>query len=255
MRLESTVSLLQYLLGPESFTLKSGFETPNRIRSRVRTTVRREGRITKAQQQALDDLLPQYRLKSSNLRDDFSASMSSVDRIAVEIGFGNGDALLQMATSQPTTGFVGIEIYRPGIGHFLRGVKDAGLNNVRVFDQDGRDFFAQISTPDSIDEIYILFPDPWPKKRHHKRRLIQKEFLETCANRLKPGGLLCIATDWKDYAQWILNELAAVPALQNANPGGEYYQGEALRPTTRYERKALESGATIYNIVCNAISA
>ena len=235
--------------------MKSGFETPNRIRSRVRTTVRREGRITNAQQQAIDELLPQYRLKCSDLREDFSVSMSSVDRIAVEIGFGNGDALLQMATSRPTTGFVGIEIYRPGIGQFLRGAKDAGLNNVRVFDQDGRDFFAQISTPDSIDEIYILFPDPWPKKRHHKRRLIQKEFLETCANRLSSGGLLCIATDWEDYAQWILNELAAVPAFQNASPGGEYYQGEPLRPTTKYERKALESGATIYNIVCNAMSA
>ena len=235
--------------------MNSGFETPNRIRSRVRTTVRREGRITKAQQQAIDELLPRYRLKSADLRDDFSASMSSVSQIVVEVGFGDGDVLLQMAASHPTTGFVGIEVYRPGIGRFLRGAKDAGLNNVRVFDQDGRDFFAQICNPDSIDEIYILFPDPWPKKRHHKRRLIQKEFLEICANRLKPGGLLCIATDCEDYAQWILDELTTVPALQNAMPGGDYYHGEALRPTTKYERKALDSGAAVYNIVCNAISA
>ena len=235
--------------------MKSGFETPNRMRSRVRTTVRREGRITKAQQQAIVELLPQYRLKSSNLRDDFSTSMPSVHQIVVEVGFGDGDAMLQMATSRPTTGFVGIEVYRPGIGRFLRSAKDASLNNVRVFDQDGRDFFAQFCPPDSIDEIYILFPDPWPKKRHHKRRLIQKEFLEICANRLKPGGLLCTATDCEDYAQWILNELTTVPALQNAMPSGEYYQGEALRPTTKYERKALDSGAAIYNIVCKAISA
>ena len=235
--------------------MKSGFETPNRMRSRVRTTVRREGRITKAQQQAIGELLPQYRLKSADLRDDFSTSMPSVHQIVVEVGFGDGDALLQMATSRPTTGFVGIEVYRPGIGRFLRSAKNASLNNVRVFDQDGRDFFAQFCPPDSIDEIYILFPDPWPKKRHHKRRLIQKEFLKICANRLKPGGLLCTATDCEDYAQWILNELTTVPALQNAMPSGEYYQGEALRPTTKYERKALDSGAAIYNIVCKAISA
>ena len=235
--------------------MKSGFETPNRMRSRVRTTVRREGRITKAQQQAIVELLPQYRLKSADLRDDFSTSMPCVDQIVVEVGFGDGDALLQMATSRPTTGFVGLEVYRPGIGRFLRSAKNASLNNVRVFDQDGRDFFAQFCPPDSIDEIYILFPDPWPKKRHHKRRLIQKEFLEICANRLKPGGLLCIATDWEDYAQWILNELTTVPALQNAMPSGEYYQGKALRPTTRYEKKALDAGAEIYNIICNTISA
>ncbi len=218
-------------------------------RHRIRTTARRESRITKAQLKALENLLPAYKLQHLASKSEFQKFLPDVNQLVVEIGFGDGTALLEMAAARPTAAFVGVEVFRPSIGRLLLGLKARELSNIRVADEDARDFLSQKCLPESIDEVYILFPDPWPKKRHHKRRLIQKEFLELCVNRLIDGGLLYIATDWEQYAEWILEESKAIPQLANQVEDVEREENLTGLPMTRYESKAVEKCHQICKIV------
>jgi tRNA (guanine-N7-)-methyltransferase len=162
----------------------------------------------------------------------------------LEIGFGDGDTLVQLAAQRPERDFLGIEVHPPGVGHCLLAADAAGLTNLRVVQHDAVEVLEQ-SVPDAaLDEVLVYFADPWPKKRHHKRRLVQPPFLRLLARKMKPGGVLRLATDWEPYAEWMLEALAAVSEFRNRAPDGRYVPRPPERPVTKFERRGERLGHT-----------
>jgi len=206
--------------------------------------VRRPGRLTPAQQRALDTLLPQFQIPEgcTDLRQAFERTGALV----VEIGFGNGQALIEMAKQRPDQNFVGVEVHEPGVGRLLLGLEAEGLDNVRVAMVDAVDVLNRMAEA-SVDEVRIYFPDPWPKKRHHKRRLIQAEFLQLLARVIRPAGRLHIATDWAPYAEHIMEifdgQQAFTPWPVRINQRPDW------RPKTRFERRGEQVGHTIFDLI------
>ena len=219
------------------------------LKSRNKTYVRRESRITRAQQRALSEFSERYVLQDIESVIKLDELFPGLNRYALEIGFGDGEALIELAAANPDTGFIGVEVYRPGVGRCLLALDKANIDNVRVCMFDARDVLGGFIPEQSLSEIFILFSDPWPKKRHHKRRLVNSEFIQLCAACLKTEGRMIFATDAQDYAQQVLNQLEANSEFRNlAGPTG-FYDGEPLRPMTRFERKALARGDQIYDLV------
>jgi len=213
---------------------------------RIRSFVRRPGRLTPGQKRALEELLPRYGIdrEVADLREAFDRDAPLV----VEIGFGNGQALAWMAANEPDKNFVGIEVHEPGVGRLLKSVDEAGLGNVRVAMRDAVEVLGEQVRPASLDEVRIYFPDPWPKKRHHKRRLIQPGFLRQLVERMRPGGLLHLATDWAPYAEWMVEVIAEVPVLEPV--GYPFVPRPAWRPRTHFEQRGQNKGHEIVDIVC-----
>ncbi|HYB34004.1 MAG TPA: tRNA (guanosine(46)-N7)-methyltransferase TrmB [Steroidobacteraceae bacterium] len=214
----------------------------------IRSFVTRAGRITAAQQRALAELWPRYGIEFSPRPLELSERFGRAAPCTLEIGFGNGENLLALASAHPERNFLGVEVHRPGVGRLLLGLESGSLQNVRVICHDAVEVLAQQIAPRSFDEILILFPDPWPKKRHHKRRLIQRPFVEALASRLAPGGTLRLATDWEPYAQEMLQTLTAVPALVNIAPGGAFVARPAERAPTRFERRGERLGHGVWDL-------
>jgi tRNA (guanine-N7-)-methyltransferase len=169
----------------------------NAPRRGIRSYVLRAGRITAAQKRALDELMPRYGLPFPGAPLDLDAAFGRRAPRVLEIGFGNGDTLVELAAASPERDFIGAEVHPPGVGHFLLAAEAAGLANVRVVMHDAVELISQGVAPASLDEVLLFFPDPWPKKRHHKRRIVQPEFVALVADRLKPGGRFRLATDWE----------------------------------------------------------
>ena len=205
--------------------------------------------MTPAQRRALAECSDDYLLNFEEQPIALSAVFPHANRFSIEIGFGDGEVLLQLALRNPDTGYLGIEVYRPGVGKCLIGLNEMELKNVRVSTSDVRDVLLQQLTPGSLNEVFILFPDPWPKKCHHKRRLISPEFINLCANRMAAGATLCFATDSENYAEHALSQLTASNEFENIERRGGFYSGESIRPQTRYERKALARGEKIYDLL------
>ncbi len=198
-----------------------------------RTYPRRRGRMTRGQSRALETLSDRYVVDSEPM--DWPRIFSRSAPIGVEIGFGMGQTLLDWATIHPELNLIGIEVYDPGIGALLAGIERRGLTNLRVLRGDAEELVEAKFHPASLAEVHIWFPDPWPKKRHHKRRLMRPAFTALLANRLVPGGLLRIATDWAPYAEWIGMVLDAEPALRSGAATGE-------RTETRFEARGRRLG-------------
>jgi tRNA (guanine-N7-)-methyltransferase len=165
----------------------------------------------------------------------------------LEIGFGNGDTLVELAAAQPGTDFIGVEVHPPGVGHCLLEIAARGLTNVRVIVHDAVEVLSEQLAPASLDEVLLYFPDPWPKKRHHKRRIVQPAFAELVASRLKPGGSFRLATDWEPYAAWMLEVLNGCPALANVAPDGGCV-GRGERGSTRFERRGRRLGHAVFDL-------
>lgn len=216
-------------------------------RRTVRSFVRRTGRLTPGQQRALNNLWPDYGIDYAAQPLDLHAIFGRTAPTVLEIGFGNGETLVSLAARNPDKNLLGVEVHRPGVGHCLLHIETAGIANLRVICHDAMDVLRQQVSRHSLARINLYFPDPWPKKRHHKRRIIQAAFLQLVADKLQTGGTLQIATDWANYAEHI----DTVLECSNYFHLGERreHQGEhALdRPTTRFELRGLKKAHKIFD--------
>jgi tRNA (guanine-N7-)-methyltransferase len=214
----------------------------------IRSFVTRSGRITSAQERALQELWPQYGVELGAAPLDLDGLFGRSARRVAEIGFGNGENLLALATSRPTEDFLGIEVHRPGVGRLLLQLQERALRNVRVVCRDAVEVLERYLGGCALDEILILFPDPWPKKRHHKRRLIQSPFVTLTAERLRSGGSLRLATDWEPYAAEMLATLSAEPRLRNVAAEGGFVPRPVERSPTRFERRGERLGHRVWDL-------
>lgn len=193
--------------------------------------------MSESQRTHYDQTFPRYRIEYSEADANLPLICGNPQSLVVEIGFGMGDATHEIAASRPDIFFVGIEVHKPGVGKLVRSLEDKQISNVRIINHDAVEVFQNMIPPQSLDGIHVFFPDPWPKKRHHKRRLIQREFVALAASRLKPGGYLYAVTDWEDYALQMLNVLSAESLLENKAEG--FHAPVPWRPNTAFEAKGL----------------
>ena len=214
---------------------------------RIRSYVLRQGRVSNAQRRAHDTLLPRYGLDFSETPLDLDTVFGRTSPRILEIGCGMGETTAAIAAAHPETDYIGIEVHTPGVGSLLKQIDELGLTNVRVIQHDAVAVLETMITPASLDGMHIFFPDPWPKKRQQKRRLIQPSFIALATSRLKPGGYLHAATDWQEYAEQILAVLAAEPSL--ANTASSYAEKPAYRPQTKFESRGLKLGHGVWDIV------
>ena len=207
--------------------------------------------MTSSQARAIESLWPQYGIDFDEARLDFDEVFGRRAKRVLEIGFGNGDSLVEMAASQPGADFLGIEVHEPGIGHCLIRAREAGIKNLRVICHDALEVLATQIPDASLARINLLFPDPWPKKRHHKRRIVQPSFLDLAAEKLVPGGSLMIATDWANYAEQIddvVGSHAAFDIVERRQHDGEQ---PIDRPSTKFEARGLREGHHIWDWHCS----
>ena len=217
----------------------------------VRSFVLRQGRFTPAQQRAFEALWPRFGLDYAPSKGprDFDAVFGRSAPRVLEIGFGNGEALRFGAAHDPGRDFIGIEVHAPGVGRLLNGLESDDLRNVRVYHHDAVEVLSGEIADASLDEVRIYFPDPWHKKRHHKRRLVQPEFVSLLVRKLAPGGRLHLATDWQDYAEQMWDVLDAEPGLRNrAGPRGHVPRPE-WRPRTHFEARGLKLGHGVRDLL------
>ena len=200
----------------------------------VRSYKLRGRRITKGQQEAWDRLWPVFGIENSDQKINLTELFPDSKRIIMEIGFGMGEATAQIALADPTTGYLAVEVHRPGIGKLLLRIEEGELKNLRTIEGDAFEVFEQMIVDSSLDGVHLFFPDPWPKARHFKRRIVNQEFIAAVAAKLKPGAFLHIATDWQPYAQWIAEEFTK----QRFFTGGEVQRPD-WRPLTRFEDQGI----------------
>lgn len=223
-----------------------GVDPPRRP---IRSFVRREGRLTPAQRRALDNLLSRYGVLPGDDVLDFASLFGRRAPVHLEIGFGNGEALAAMAAAHPEQDYLGIEVHRPGVGALLRRLDADGIHNVRVLVTDASEVLERRIPDASLSAVYLFFPDPWPKKRHHKRRLVQPAFIERLRDKLQPGGTLHLATDEEDYARHMLAVLSQAPDFENLAGAGQFAVRSPVRPLTRFERRGQRLGHGIRDLV------
>lgn len=224
-------------------------------RRTVRSFVIRGGRATAAQQRALDALWPRFGVEFSSQPLDLDQLFGRRAPRMLEIGFGAGEALLEFARKHPELDCLGVEVHKPGVGHLLLGADSAGLKNLRVICHDAVEVLQQQLAPGSLQLIHIFFPDPWHKKRHHKRRLIQPEFVAALAQALAVGGELRLATDWEHYALQMREVIDASPAFANVAPDTGFVERYEERPVTRFERRGHRLGHGVWDLSYRRIAA
>jgi len=220
--------------------------TPDR---RIRSFVLRQGRITPAQQRAFEQHWQQRGIDFTGTIRDFDVQFGRHAPRVIEIGFGNGEQLLHAARSDPARDYLGIEVHRPGIGRVLNQAADAALDNLRVYRHDAVEVLEREIAVDSLAEVRIYFPDPWHKSRHHKRRLVQPEFVALLASRLARGGLLHLATDWQHYADQMLEVASGCTALRNMEASGGFMPRPAWRSETHFERRGVKLGHGVWDLL------
>jgi tRNA (guanine-N7-)-methyltransferase len=223
-------------------------EIENIQHRRIRSFVLRQGRLTKGQERALQGNWSKYGveycLQPLDLNQAFGRKES---KKILEIGFGMGDATAKIAQTLPDRDFVAVEVHTPGVGSLLKHIEELALTNIRIIQHDAVEVLQHMLADASLDGVHIFFPDPWHKKRHHKRRLIQAEFLDLLCSKLKTGAYIHVATDWQEYAEWVLEVLNAEPQLQNT--AKDYAEKPSYRPLTKFENRGLKLGHGIWDLV------
>ena len=234
---------------PENPESKSDEVLP---KHRIRSFIRRQGRITVAQTKALSDLWPVYGLEPGQVLDAPVVFGRSAP-LVLEIGFGNGEALATMAAENPDFNHVGIEVHRPGVGHLLLRLSKLALTNVRIYCADALEILTRNIADASLDRIQLFFPDPWPKKRHHKRRIVNADFLALVNRKLKPGGVFHAATDWEPYATAMAETLEACPELVSTAPG-PFTPRPRYRPRTKFESRGQRLGHGVWDLLYRRVT-
>ena len=217
----------------------------------IRSFVLRQGRLTEAQERAFAELWPRYGVeRSPGEALDLPALFGNDQPVYLEIGFGNGETLAEIAARHPEHNYLGVEVHGPGVGHLLLEIERRGLNNLRLVRQDAVDLLDSGLAPASLAGVYLLFPDPWPKKRHHKRRLLNPAFVTRLARVIRPAGLFHAATDWEPYAQQMLEVLtAAGDQFHNTAGPGQFAPRPADRPLTKFERRGQGLGHGVWDLI------
>ncbi len=218
-----------------------------RPRQSIRSYVLRQGRLTAAQQRAHEAFLPRFGIPYRDAPLDLERVFGRSAPKIMEIGFGMGETTAEVAARHPENDYLGVEVHTPGVGSLLKRIAAAGLANVRVIQHDAVEVVEKMIAPGSLDAVHVFFPDPWPKKRHHKRRLIQPPFVALLASRLKAGAYLHVATDWESYAQQILEVLSAEPSLVNTSEG--FAPRPEWRPRTKFEARGVKLGHRVWDIL------
>ena len=227
-------------------TANSGATPP-----RIRSYVLRAGRVGSGQARALAEIGPQFMLPYQPAVLDLDATFGRVAPRILEIGFGMGEGLAEIAAARPENDYLGVEVHTPGVGALLKQLGERGLSNVRVIQHDAVEVLSLMLGPESFAGVHIFFPDPWHKKRHHKRRLIQPPLVSLLASRLQPGGYIHLATDWQGYAEQMLAVLDAEPLL--ANTAADYAPRPETRPLTKFEQRGIRLGHGVWDMVFRRI--
>ncbi|WP_295405403.1 tRNA (guanosine(46)-N7)-methyltransferase TrmB [uncultured Thiocystis sp.] len=217
----------------------------------IRSFVLREGRLTLAQERAFRELWPRFGLDwSPGVTLDCGAIFGNDRPVVLEIGFGNGDSLAEMAERDPARNWLGIEVHRPGVGHLLLEIERRALTNLRIVRHDAVAVLARGIPPASLDAVQLFFPDPWPKRRHRKRRILSPELVDLLAQAIRPGGIFHAATDWEPYAEQMLDTLdAAADRFENAAGQGQFAPRPAFRPLTRFEQRGERLGHRVRDLL------
>lgn len=218
------------------------------IPQRIRSFIRRQGRVTAAQQWALDTLCSRYCL-DPQVNYEFSTVFGRNAPVCVEIGFGNGESLARMAVANSDIDYIGIEVHRPGVGHLMMLLDQQGLTNVRIYCHDAIDIIEHRVPDNSLFGVHLFFPDPWPKKKHHKRRIVRTDFVELLVRKLQSGGYFHAATDWQDYAESMLAVLSANNNMSNISLTEDYCQRPAYRPLTKFEQRGMRLGHGVWDLI------
>ncbi|MCX7106261.1 MAG: tRNA (guanosine(46)-N7)-methyltransferase TrmB [Methylococcales bacterium] len=215
---------------------------------RIRSFIRRQGRLTPGQQLALDNHWATYCLDPKN-DYDFAQVFGRDAPLFVEIGFGNGDSLAKMAAANPHKDYIGIEVHTPGVGHLLILLHEQGINNVRIYSHDAIEILEQKITDNSLSGVHLFFPDPWHKKKHHKRRIVRASFVDLLVKKLKPAGYFHAATDWENYAEAMLAVLSEGNVLKNTSPTQDYCPCPEYRPLTKFEQRGIRLGHGVWDLI------
>ncbi|MCU7812065.1 MAG: tRNA (guanosine(46)-N7)-methyltransferase TrmB [Candidatus Thiodiazotropha sp. (ex Notomyrtea botanica)] len=214
----------------------------------IRSYVLRQGRVTEAQQRAFDTLWPRYGLTLDDSLLDFPAIYGNTKPVTLEIGFGNGETLAQLAQRHPEQNYLGVEVHSPGVGHLMIKLAEHESDNVRILQTDAMMLLRNHLPTASLDRVLLYFPDPWPKKRHHKRRIVRPEFADLLQRTLKPGGVLHMATDWENYAHHMMEVLTAHPGFHNQAGAEQFSPRPASRPLTKFEQRGQRLGHGVWDL-------
>lgn len=218
-------------------------------RRTVRSFVLRGGRLTAGQKRALDELWPRYGIESAAEVLDFPGLFGNRNPVILDIGFGNGASTCRMAQVNPDENFLGVEVHRPGVGHLLLNLVALHLGNVRIACTDAVEFLQVRVPANSLAGVRLYFPDPWPKKRHHKRRMVQPDFIALLGRRIRPGGILHMASDWAPYAGYMLRVMEACAIFENCAPSGGFCPRPAWRALTKYEMRGRQLGHRVHDLI------
>nr|WP_245601076.1 tRNA (guanosine(46)-N7)-methyltransferase TrmB [Marinobacterium jannaschii] len=221
---------------------------------KIRSFVLRAGRMTEGQQRAMDDAWPKYGLNLCDGRIDPAEVFGREAPLVLEIGFGMGDSMIEMAKDQPEKNYIGIEVHTPGVGRLLNNATELGLENIRVYREDAIEVLADCIPDGSLDTLQLFFPDPWHKKRHHKRRIVQPAFAQSIRKKLKVGGVFHMATDWENYAEHMMEVMNAAEGYQNVAGDSQYSPQPEWRPVTKFQKRGERLGHGVWDLMFERIS-
>ena len=228
-------------------TIEEAEEAGKYIR-KVRSFVKREGRLTNGQAKALELYWPTMGLNHSDGRLDFALLFGNSNPVVLEIGFGMGKSLVEMAQNAPELNFIGVEVHKPGVGACIALAQEQGVTNLKVYEHDAIEVLADCIPEKSLSKVQLFFPDPWHKKKHHKRRIVQPEFVESIRQRLEVGGVFHMATDWENYAECMLEDMQASPGYQNLSQTNDYVPRPDSRPLTKFENRGQRLGHGVWDL-------